>query len=117
MTVTVQTDPPNATIFTTSPYVNLVCSLDIVNTNGADIAFTWTGPNGIVSNGSNYTITDQIDNSTLHIEPLHVRRDHNALYICSVVVISVQGNHSLTLDVQGMLKKKLRLKFFSVPIA
>ena len=107
VTVTVQTDPPNTTIFAASPYVNLVCNLDIANTNGVDIAFTWTGPNGIVSSGSDYTITDQVDNSTLHIEPLNVRRDHNAMYICSVVVVSVQGNNSLTLGVQGMLNEVL----------
>ena len=105
MTVTVQTVPPDATIFTTSLYVNLVCNLDISSTDGVDIAFTWTGPNGIVSDGSDYTITDQVDNSILHIEPLNVRRDHNAVYICSVVVVSVQGNNSLTLAVQGKLKK------------
>ena len=99
-----QTDPPNAIIFTTSPYVNLVCNLDIANTNGVAIAFTWTGPNGIVSDGSGYTITDQVDTSALHIEPLNVSRDHNAVYACSVVVESVQGNSSLTLDAQGTLK-------------
>ena len=105
VTVTVQTDPPNANFFTTSPYVNLVCNLDISSTNGVDISFTWTGPNGIVSNGSDYTITNQVDDSTLHIEPLNVSRDHNAVYICSVVVISVAGNNSLTLDLQGKLKE------------
>ena len=105
MNVTVGTKPPDATIFTTSAYVDLVCDHDIVSSDGFDISFTWTGPNGLVSDGSDYTITDQVDSSTLRIERLNFVRDYNAMYICLVTAVldnvTVQGKNSLTLRVQG----------------
>ena len=107
MNVTVQTEPPDTVIFTTSPYIDFICCLDIDSSSGFDLSFTWTGPNGIVSDGSDYTITDQIDNSTLRINQLNVSRDHNAEYTCSVTAVlgnnTVLGNNSLTLNVQRML--------------
>ena len=108
MNVTVQTDPPDTTIFITTTYVDLICGLDIDSSDGVDISFTWTGPNGIVSNGSDYTITDQPDTTTLRVSPLNISRDHNAEYTCLVTVAlgndTVQGNSSLTLRLQRMLK-------------
>ena len=99
-----QTEPPNAIIFTTSAYVDLVCELDIDRNNGVDISFTWTGPNGNVSDGTDYTITNQITNSILRIERLNFSRDYNGIYICSVTAVvdnvTVEGNDSLTLRVQ-----------------
>ena len=104
--VTVGTEPSDATIFTTSAYVDLVCDHDIASSDGFDISFTWTGPNGIVSNESDYTITDQIDNSTLRIERLNFVRDYNAMYTCLVTAVldnvTVQGNNGITLRVQGI---------------
>ena len=108
MNVTVQTEPPNATIFITTTYVDLVCDLDIDSSDGVDISFTWTGPNGIVTDGSDYTITDQADNSTLRVSPIDVGRDHNAEYTCLVTAVldndTVEGNSSLTLHIQRMLQ-------------
>ena len=111
---TVRTDSPDATIYI-STYVDLVCELNINSTSGVDIIFfNWTGPNGIVNNGSDYTITDQADNSILRIERLNVSRDNNAVYTCSVTAVLdndtvegtaiVQGRNSLTLRLQGVLK-------------
>ena len=105
---TVQTEPPDATIFITTVYVDLVCDLDIDSSDGVDISFTWTGPNGIVTDGSGYTITDQPDTTTLRVSPLNISRDHNAEYTCLVTVAlgndTVQGNNSLILHLQRKLK-------------
>ena len=103
--VTVRTEPPDAPVFITSTYADLVCELDIDSSDGVNISFTWTGPNGIVSDGSDYTITDQVDSSTLRIERLNFVRDYNAMYTCVVTAVldnvTVQGKNSLTLRVQG----------------
>ena len=108
MNVTVQTEPPNATIFTTTTYVDLVCDLDIDSSDGVDIFFNWTGPNGIVTDGSDYTITDRTYNSTLRVSPIDVGRDHNAEYTCLVTAVLdddiVEGNYSLTLRIQCTLQ-------------
>ena len=108
MNITVQTDPPDTTIFITTTYVDLVCDLDVDSSDGVDISFTWTGPNGIVTDGSDYTIIDQPDTTTLRVSPLNIGRDHNAEYICLVTVAlgndAVQGNSSLTLHLQRMLQ-------------
>ena len=107
MNITVQTEPPDATIFITTAYVDLFCDLDIDSSDGVDIIFTWTGPNGIVTDGSDYSITDQPDTTTLRISPLNIGRDHNAEYTCLVTVAlgndAVQGSSSLTLHLQRML--------------
>ena len=113
--LTVRTDPPDTPVFITT-YVDLVCEHDLNRTGGVDTAyFNWTGPNGIVNNGSDYTITDQADNSTLRIQRLIVSRDNNAVYTCSVTVVLdndtvegtaiVRGKNSLTLHPQGVLKQ------------
>ena len=106
--VTVRTEPPDAAVLTASTYIDLVCDHDIENNNGLDIFYTWTGPNGIVNDGVEYTITDQFENSILRIERLSVSRDNNAEYTCSVTAVmgsdTVQYSNSLTLSVQGMLK-------------
>ena len=108
MNVTVQIDPPNAPLFTTSAQVDLVCDLDVDSADGFDISFTWTGPNGILSDGSDYTITDQVVSSTLCINQIDVNRDNNAEYACSVTASqsnkTVRGHDSLTLPIQGTLK-------------
>ena len=100
-----RTEPPDAPVFITSTYADLVCELDIDSSDGVNISFTWTGPNGIVRNGSDYTITDEVDNSTLRINQINVSRDNNANYTCSVATLlsneTVQGH--IILDVQGML--------------
>ena len=109
--VTLQTEPPDVAILIESTYIDLVCDLDIDSGNVVDMfLFTWTGPNGIVTDGTDYTITDQVDNSTLRIEELSVDRDNNAEYTCSVTAVvgndTVQGSNSLTLSVRGMLKNQ-----------
>ena len=115
--LTVRTDPPNAPIFITT-YIDLVCEHDVNSTGGVDTAyFNWMGPNGIVYSGFNYTITNRADNSTLRIKRPIVSRDNNATYTCSVTVVldndtvegtaSVQGESSLTLHLQGLLKQSV----------
>ena len=105
--VTLRTEPPGATAFNESTYIDLVCDPGIDSSNGGVFSFSWTGPNGIVSDGSDYAITNQADNSTLRIQRLSVSRDNNAEYTCLVTVVlgngTVQGNNSLTLSVQGAL--------------
>ena len=107
MNVNVRTEPPDAPVFITSTYADLVCELDIDSSDGANISFTWTGPNGIVTNESDYIITDDVDSSTLRINQINVGRDNNANYTCSVTTLlnnqTVQGHNSLILNVQGML--------------
>ena len=104
MNITVRTEPPDAPVFITSTHVELVCELDIDSSDGASISFTWTGPNGIVTNGSDYTITDEVDNSTLRINRINVSRDDNASYTCSVTTSlsneTVQGH--IVLYFQGI---------------
>ena len=106
--VTVQTEPPNATIFIATMYIDLVCDLDIDISDVVDISFTWNGPNGTVTDGPDYTITDQADNSILHVSPIDVGRDHDAEYTCLVTAVLdddiVEGNNSLTLRIQRMLQ-------------
>ena len=106
MNVTLQTDPPSAIIFTTSAYIDLVCDLDFDSSNGIDIFFTWTGPEGAITDGPNYNITDHADNSTLLITQYNISRDYNAMYTCSVRAVvgdaTVRGNNSLILPVQGI---------------
>ena len=112
MNVTVRTEPPDASALIVSKYGDLVCDLDIDSSYGFDISFTWTGPNGIVSDGSNYMITNQANASILRIERLNADRDNNADYTCSVTAVlgdeTLRGNNSLTLllnlPVQRMLK-------------
>ena len=107
--VTVRTEPPELIV---SNYGDLVCDLDIDSSYGFDISFTWTGPNGIVSDGSNYMITNQADTSILRIERLNGDRDNNAAYTCLVTAVlgteTLSGNSSLTLflalPVERMLK-------------
>ena len=100
MNVTVRTEPPDATLIV-SKYGELVCDLDIDTSYGFDISFTWTGPNGVVSDGSTYMITNQADTSILHIERLNADRDNNAAYTCSVTAVlgseTLPGSNSLTL--------------------
>ena len=107
MNVTLRTEPPGADVFISSTYLDLVCHSGVDSSDGVDFSFTWTGPNGIVSDGSDYTITDQVDNSTLRITRLIVDRDNNTGYTCLVTEVlssaSVQGNSSLILQVQGVL--------------
>ena len=108
MNVTLKTDPPGAIIFTTSAYIDLACDLNIDSSNGIDIFFTWTGPDGTITDGPNYNITNHVDNSTLIITQYDISRDYNAMYTCSVTAVvgnaTVRGNNSLILPVQGMLK-------------
>ena len=107
MNVTVRTEPPDAPVFITSTYADLVCELDIDSSDGVSLSFTWTGPNGIVRNGSDYTIIDEVDNSTLRINRINVSRDNNARYTCSVTTLlgnqTVLAFNSLILNIQGML--------------
>ena len=105
MNVTVQTEPPDAPIFITSTYADLVCELDIDSSDGVAISFTWSGPNGIVRNGADYTITDEVDSSTLRINGINVSRDNNANYTCSVTTLlsNETGQGHIVLYVQGML--------------
>ena len=98
-----RTEPPGVAILISSTYIDLVCEPDTSSINVTNIVFTWTGPNGMISNGSDYTVTNQADNSTLRIAELDDHRDNNAAYTCSVSG-DVQGNNSLTLSVRGMLK-------------
>ena len=104
MNVTVQIDPPGAIIYTTSAYIGLVCEPDIDSSDGIDVYFTWTGPDGTITDGPNYTITNHADNSTLLITPYNISRDYNTMYTCSVTAVlgsgTVQGNNSLILPVQ-----------------
>ena len=108
MNVTVRIEPPNAAILISSTYIDLVCELHVDSTNGADISFTWTGPNGIVRNGPDYAITDQTDKSTLRIRDLKVDRDNTAEYVCVMTAVldndTAQGNNSVTLHVRGLTK-------------
>ena len=105
--VTVRTEPPDVDTLIASTSIDLVCEVDIDNSSGGDVFFfTWTGPNGTISDGIDYSIIDQVDSSTLRIEELSVDRDNNTEYTCSVIAVvdtdTVQGSSSLTLSVQGM---------------
>ena len=110
--VTVRIEPPDAAILFSHTYIDLVCDVHVDSTNGANVSFNWTGPNGIVRSGSDFTITDQADNSTLRIQELKVNRDNTAEYVCVMTAVldsdTAQGNNSVTLRVQGL--KKLFLK-------
>ena len=103
-----RTEPPDAAILISSTYIDLVCELHVDSTNGADISFNWIGPNGIVRNGPDYTITDQIDKSTLRIRDLEVNRDNRAEYVCVMTAVlnndTAQGNNSVTPRVRGLTK-------------
>ena len=106
--VIVRTEPPDVATLIESTYIDLVCDVDIGNSSGVDMFFfTWTGPNGIVSDGTAYSITDEVDNSTLRIERLSVGRDNNTEYTCIVTAVvgstTFQGNNTITLSVRGML--------------
>ena len=108
MNVTVRTEPPDVATLISSTYIDLVCDLHVDSTNGADISFTWTGPNGIVGSGSDYTITAQTDRSTLRIRDLEVDRDNRAEYVCLMTAVldsdTAWGNNSVTLRVRGLTK-------------
>ena len=115
MNVTVQTEPPDvAAILIESTYIDLVCDVDSGNSSGVSVSFTWSGPNGnIVSVGTDYSITDQVNSSTLRIEELSLDRDNNAEYTCSVMAVvgsdTVESSNSLTLIVRGMIKQCLNI--------
>ena len=108
MNVTVRIEPPDAAILISSTYIDLVCELHVDSTNGADVSFSWTGPGGIVRSGSDFTITDQADNSTLRINDLEVNRDNRAEYVCVMTAVldndTAQGNNNVTLRVRGLEK-------------
>ena len=104
--VTVRTEPPDAATLFSSTYIDLVCDLHVDSINGAGISFAWTGPNGIVSSGSDFTITDQAASSTLRIEELEVIRDNGAEYVCVMTAVldndTAQGSNNVTLLVRGL---------------
>ena len=108
--VIVRTEPPDVATLIASTSIDLVCEVDIDNSSGVDtFFFTWTGPNGTISDGIDYSITGQVDSSTLRIEELSIDRDNNAEYTCAVIAVvgndTVQSSSSLILSVQGILLK------------
>ena len=105
MDVTLQTEPPGVPLLSLT-YIDLVCDVQLDNTSGVSINFTWTYSQGsVIVEGTDYTVDNQFDNSTLRIEQLSVERDHNTQYTCSVMVVqgdmTMKGNDSVTLNVQG----------------
>ena len=119
--VTVSTDNVDQSSLIKATYLNIVCTVNIINTvnTGVSVEFEWFHNGGSpLTNSSNYTINSltilgsHMYTSTLRIESLSSTRDNGAMYYCTVSVLPspvssyITGNensNSLTLNVAGII--------------